>query len=94
MHLSCNDQTLQEHLKTYFFKEINNKSSQEAEWLGCNDLFCRGGLSEKCLNHTPFLFSTQTVQNSNCPFLPKQSFFIKDDFWLEKKKWIVTLVIL
>lgn len=33
------DQTLQEHFNTSILKEINNKSSQEAEWLGCNDLF-------------------------------------------------------
>lgn len=32
------DQTLQEHFNTSILKEINNKSSQEAEWLGCNDL--------------------------------------------------------
>lgn len=35
------DQTLQEHFNTSNLKEINNKSSQEAEWLGCNDL-CLG----------------------------------------------------
>lgn len=32
------DQTLQEHFNTSILKEINIKSSQEAEWLDCNDL--------------------------------------------------------
>lgn len=35
------DQTLQEHFNPSILKEINNKSSQEAEWLGCNNL-CLG----------------------------------------------------
>lgn len=35
------DQTLQEHFNTSILKKINNKSSQEAEWLGCNNL-CLG----------------------------------------------------
>lgn len=92
------DQTLQEHFNTAILKEINKKSSQEAEWLGCNDLCVLrgwGGLSDKCLNHTPsLLFSTQAVQNSNCPFLPKHSFFIKGDSWLDLTIWIVTFVII
>lgn len=88
------DQTLQEHFNTSILKEINNKSSQEAEWLGCNDLCLGlGGLSDKCLNHTPsLLFPTQAVQNSNCPFLPKHSFLIKGDSRLDLTKWIVNFV--
>lgn len=48
--------------RTLIFQEILqqtiNKLSLEAKWQGCNDLFCRGGgwLSDKCLNHTLFLF--------------------------------------
>lgn len=38
------DQPLQEHLNASILKEINNKSSQEAEWLGCNDLFLGVGM--------------------------------------------------
>lgn len=38
------DQTLQEHFNTSILKEINIKSSQEAEWLGCNDLFLGDGV--------------------------------------------------
>lgn len=57
-HPMLDDQTLQEHFNISILKEINIKSSQEAEWLGCNDLFVFrgwGGLSDKCLNHTPSL---------------------------------------